>query len=561
MGLASAPATFQRLMQATMSDFAFQFLLVYLDDLLVYSKTFDEHMEHLERLLQRVTETGLKLKASKCQFLRREVTYLGHTISADGVSCESGKVECVQNWPTPTTTTELRSFLGFASYYRRFISGFARIAGPPHDLVSEGAKHSKKKTADVSRLWGPKHQEAFDSLKGALTTAPVLGYADYTKPFILETDASHDGLNAMLSQEQDGKSRVLAFASRRLRPSEKNSSLYSSMKLEFLAMKRAITDKFRHYLLGGKFKVITDNNPLTYFGSAKLGASEQRWASQLAQFDSDVQYRPGKINPADALSRMPLEPSPKPLLTVVPPEVATVNDLQCQQLAVDPTPTAGVLGDTMAPVLPLDKKRRNLMKRLFPRLQLRYSPDSLADLQQLQQQDPVLGPVLAAWPAKPSDTKERSVRALVQQYPRLFLKKGVLHRRQADQRRGTLEQLVLPNSLRPDVLASLHDDMGHQGYERTMELLRPRVYWPAMYREVRDYISSCERCTMGHAPALHTTSSHLLASRPLEILAIDFTKLETASDGRENVLVLTDVFSKFTQATPTRNQETGFFKV
>ena len=128
------------------------------------------------------------------------------------------------------------------------------------------------------------------------------------------------------------------------------------MKLEFLAMKWAITDKFRHYLLGGKFKVITDNNPLTYFRSAKLGALEQRWASQLAQFNFDIQYRPGKINPADALSRMPLEPSHEPLLTVMPPEVATVNALQCEQLAVDPTPTAGVLGDTMAPVLPLDKE-------------------------------------------------------------------------------------------------------------------------------------------------------------------------------------------------------------
>ena len=316
----------------------------------------------------------------------------------------------MQNWPTPTTTTELRSFLGFAIYYRRFISGFARIAGPLHDLVREGAKRSKKKAADVSRLWGSKHQEAFDSLKEAMTTAPVLGYADYTKPFILETDASHDGLSPILSQEQDGKSRVLAFASRHLRPSEKKSSLYSSMKLEFTW----------HYLLGGKFKVITDNNPQTYFRSAKLGALEQRWASQLAQFDSDIQYRPGKINPADALSRMPLEPSPEPLLTVVPPEVATVNDLQCQQLAVDPTPTAGVLDDTMAPMLPLDKEEEpdqtavpEAATEVLPRL-------SLADLQQLQQQDPVLGPVLAAWPAKPSDTKERSMRALVQQYPRLF---------------------------------------------------------------------------------------------------------------------------------------------
>ena len=165
-------------------------------------------------------------------------------------------------------------------------------------------------------------------------------------------------------------------------PVRKKSSLYSSMKLEFLSMKWAITDKFRHYLLGGKFKVITDNNPLTYFRSAKFGALEQRWASQLAQFDFDIQYRPGKINPADALSRMPLEPSPQPLLTVVSPEVATVNDLQCEQLAVDPTPTAGILGDTMAPVLPLDKEEPGetavpeAATEVLPRL-------SLADLQQL----------------------------------------------------------------------------------------------------------------------------------------------------------------------------------
>ena len=130
MGVTSAPAAFQRLMQATMSDFMFQFFLVYLDDLLVYSKTLDEHMAYLERLLQRLTETGLELKLSKCQFLRRQVTYLGHTISAEGVSCEAGKVEAVQNWPTPKTANELRSFLGFSSYYRCFIKGFTKIAGP-----------------------------------------------------------------------------------------------------------------------------------------------------------------------------------------------------------------------------------------------------------------------------------------------------------------------------------------------------------------------------------------------------------------------------------------------
>ena len=150
--------------------------------------------------------------------------------------------------------------------------GFTKIAGPQHGLVNESCKSTKKKTASMSLLWYLKHQEAFESMKRALTTAPVLGYTNYTKPSILETDVSHDGLSAILSQEQNGKQCVIAYASQRLGPSEKNSSLYSSMKLEFLDMKWTITEKVHHYLLGGHFTVITDSNPLTYFHSAKLGA-------------------------------------------------------------------------------------------------------------------------------------------------------------------------------------------------------------------------------------------------------------------------------------------------
>ena len=327
MGLSSAPATFQRLMQSTMSNFIFQFLLVYLDDLLVYSKTFDEHLAHLDRLLQRIIDAGLKLKMDKCQFLRRQVHYLGHTISAEGVSCKAGKVEAVKNWPVPATTTALRSFLGFASYYRRFIQGFSKIAGPLHDLVAKGSARHKKKGADISKLWDQQHQKAFEELKTALTTAPVLWFAEFTKPFILETDASHDGLSAILSQDQDGQRRVLAYASRRLRPTEKNQANYSSMKLEFLALKWAVTEKFRHYLLGAEFDVFTDNNPLVHFRTAPL---EQRWAAQLAQFHFTVKYRPGKSNPADALSRMPPDFHPEASSSPMPPEVAVAQELACE---------------------------------------------------------------------------------------------------------------------------------------------------------------------------------------------------------------------------------------
>ena len=512
MGLSSAPATFQRLMQSTMSDFIFQLLLVYLDDLLVYSKTFGEHLAHLDRLLQRIIDAGLKLKMDKCQFLRRQVHYLGHAISAEGVSCEAGKVEAVKNWPVPATTTALRSFLGFASYYRRFIQGFSKIAGPLHDLVAKGNARHKKKGADISKLWDQQHQKAFEELKTALTTAPVLEFAEFTKPFILETDASHDGLSAILSQDQDGQRQVLAYASRRLRPTEKNQANYSSMKLEFLALKWAITEKFRHYLLGAEFDVFTDNNPLVHFRTAPLGALEQRWAAQLAQFHFTVKYRPGKSNPADALSRMPPDFHPEASSSPMPPEVAVAQELACehQSIATAPPVTS----------LPADAPAK------APEGCPPVSPSlSSARLRECQLSDGTIGPVLASWPAKPKP-QSRPQRDLLQQHPRLFLKDGVLYRRLQDPQRGTVEQLVLPSTLKPDVLASLHDNMGHQGLDRTTELLRARVYWPGMFGEVRSYIHACQRCTMGRKPATNTTSGHLIASRPLEVLAIDFTKLD-----------------------------------
>ena len=426
----------------------------------------------------------------KCQFLRRQVHYLGHIISAEGVSCEAGKVKAVKNWPVPATTTTLTSILGFASYYWHFIQGFSKIAGPPHDLVSKGNARHKKKRADISKLSDQQHQKVFEELKAALTIAPVLGFAEFTKPFILETDASHDGLSAILSQDQDEHRRVLAYASRRLRPTEKNQANHSSMKLEFLALKWAITEKFRHYLLGAEFDVFTENNPLVHFRTASLGALEQRWAAQLAQFYFTVKYRPGKSNPADALPRMPPDFHPEASSSPMPPEVVVVQELACehQSIATAPPPAD-------AP----DKAPEGGLPSL-----------SSARLRECQLSDGTISPVLASWPAKPKP-QSRPQRDRLQQHPRLFLKDGVLYRRLQDPQRGTVEQLVLPRTLEPDVLASLHDNMGHQGLDRTTELLRARVYWPGMFSEVRSYIHACQRCTMGRKPATNTT---LVTSSP-----------------------------------------------
>ena len=209
----------------------------------------------------------------------------------------------VANWPIPTTASELRSFLGFASYYR-FVEGFAKLAAPLHKVVAEfgHAKTGKKSERGVIRCWTDECQQSFQALKTTLTTAPVLAYADFSLPFILEVNASHGGLGAVLSQEKAGRVRQIAYSSRGLRPIERNMVNYSSMKLKFFPFKWAMTEKFREYLLGNKCVVYSNNNPLSHLSSAKLAATEQRWAAQLASFDFEIKYRSGRSNQNAAAS-------------------------------------------------------------------------------------------------------------------------------------------------------------------------------------------------------------------------------------------------------------------
>ena len=227
------------------------------------------------------------------------VTYLGHVISKDGIHTDPEKVSALKSWPAPTNVKELRQFLGFAGYYRRFIRNFASIVEPLNSLLKghcTTGRKTKSKKAKSKRptvwTWGPTEQKAFDTAIEKLTSAPVLGYADYTLPFVLHTDSSGTGLGAVLYQKQDGVDRVIAYASRGLRPSEKK---YPAHKLEFLALKWSVTEKFHDYLYGNTFSVVTDNNPLTYvLTSAKLDATGHRWVAALANYNFTISYRPGK---------------------------------------------------------------------------------------------------------------------------------------------------------------------------------------------------------------------------------------------------------------------------
>ena len=300
-GLCNAPATFQRLMERCMGELNLRDCLIYLDDIIIFSSTFEEHVERLQAVFERLQENNLKLKPSKCKLFRSKVSYLGHVVSEEGIHTDPSKIEAIKDWPVPKSTKDVRRFLGFAGYYRRFINGFAAIARPLNDLLVGHVTNPKAKSKKALKRspfeWTEKHQRSFDTIIDRLSNPPVLAYADYSLPFKVHTDASFDGLGAVLYQTQDGKERVIAYASRSLKPSEKN---YPAHKLEFLALKWAICEKFHDYLYGSLFEAITDNNPLTYvLTTAKLDATGQRWIASLSGYNFTIKYRSGSKN-ADA---------------------------------------------------------------------------------------------------------------------------------------------------------------------------------------------------------------------------------------------------------------------
>lgn len=542
MGLRSAPATFQRLMQTTLDEVIFKSVLVYLDDIMIYSKTFDEHVQQVDRVLELIIEAGLKLKPDKCVFLKSEIKYLGHTISEKGIQGNDEKIKAITDWKRPETVESLRSFLGLASYFRKFVRDFSKIAGPLHDLVTKKlAQHnvrSSRKGHEIGLVsdWGEKEEKAFKTLKQKLTEAPTLAFADFDKPFILETDASFEGLGAILSQKQeDGSTKVIAYASRRLHPTERNEANYSSYKLEFLALKWAIAEKFRDYLEGSKFVVYTDNNPLTHYRSSKLkGALEQRWIAQLESFDFEVIYRPGKTNPADALSRFPVATSTKVNgslgIAVMTQDSVEVNSVDTEVGEVFQTSGSS-------------STQKNYVTYSGPQIKM------------LQEKDPVIGPFLADFPNRPKVKGNKEGQILQRQFRRLIVKDGVLYRRVRLNPGTLVDQLVLPVEMQRQALYSAHEQMVHQGVERTATLLRNRFYWPRMYKDIEQHLKECIRCRVNSQPPSHTLQGHLVASRPLEVLAIDFLKLDVATGGIEYALVMTDVFTKFSQVVATKSRE------
>ena len=535
-GLKNSPATFQRVMEKALGDLNLKSCLIYLDNVIVYSVDVEQHIERLCEVFGKIREAGLKLNPTKCHFFQNTINTLGHVISADGIACDDKKIEAVKNWPEPTNVKELQKFLGFSGFYRKHIKDYASIARPLTDLI--GTQSNKKgKSVQKEWIWGESQQKAFQDLISHLISPPVLAYPDFSQPFILRIDASKLGLGAVLYQETDGKEHVISYASRTLKKSEMN---YPAHKLEFLALYWAVTKKYNDYLYGHRFTVTTDNNPLTYIlTTAKLDATGHRWLADLSSFDFDIHYKPGKSNTdADALSRTPQGYISRDVFQ----GLCEGKDSQhCDEEWLG-------YARTMSVDARLQQSSMHL-KSLDVDWALQQEKDSvLHRVRELLVQGKPTSSLLR--------NESTEVRRLLREWNHLSLLDNVLYRvcketnTQKEQR-----QLILPLDYRLKAFHLLHDE-GHFGRDRMVSLMKDRFFWVGMNKDIDNWIKACDRCLRAKHPHLPESAAltSIHTSQPLELVCLDFLSLERSKGGYENVLVITDHFTKYAQAIPTRNQ-------
>ncbi|KAL0149399.1 hypothetical protein M9458_055296, partial [Cirrhinus mrigala] len=337
-GLANSPSFFQAFVNEVFRDMLNRWVIIYIDDILIFSNNYSEHVTHVRAVLQRLITHQLYAKEEKCEFHLEKISFLGYVISPEGVSMDERKVNAVLNWPRPATLKELQRFLGFSNFYRRFIRHFSTVAAPLTAMVKKG----------TTRLtWSEPALQAFNDLRQRFTSAPILHHPDPERPFLVEVDASSTGVGAVLSQRQGEPPKMFpcAYFSHKLSPAERN---YDVGNRELLAIKLAL-EEWRHWLEGAKhpFTVLTDHKNLEYLRSAKLLNHRQaRWALFFSRFNFQVTYRPGSLNTkADALSRQQEPDQPvKSSETILPPTVLVAPvtwDIMSEiteAQALDPTP-------------------------------------------------------------------------------------------------------------------------------------------------------------------------------------------------------------------------------
>jgi hypothetical protein len=503
-GLKNAPATFQKLMARVLTGLLGRYVHVYLDDIIVYSMSYEEHVTHLRQVFERLREYGLRCANAKCRFGVQELPYLGHVIGSECNRPQERHLRQIQDASIPRTKKQLQSFLGLANWVREYVPRFAEIAAPLTDLLHKG------KTFKCT----PAVQEAFDNLKAAIDKPLMLHRPNPELNFVLQTDASGVGIAAVLYQEQQHTRRIISYASARLNEAQRR---YHINEQECLAIVWAVK-KYRPYLEEGPFILRTDNKALLWLNTAKeSNAKLTRWALHLQEFSFTVEHCPGKENELpDLLSRQPDE------------NVVDTEDEDDERMLVPKTcrlPTEAI-NTIDVPTLVDEVKSAQLTDPDFPGI--------LQRLNRIQREG----------------ARERGEKTFAEVY---FVECGHLFKRN-----GQKKLLWVPETVRPRILHIFHDspEAGHPGQEETYRSLKKFYAWPTAQRDVKAHVRNCLVCAT-------TKRGSIQAAAPLrchnpqqswQTIALDYMgPYEATPDGNRYLLVLTDLFSRWVEAFPVKS--------
>jgi len=503
-GLCNAPSTFQALMNNVLRKSPsgaelLDFVIVYLDDILIFSRTEEEHLHHIEEVCRRLQAESLYAKRSKCSFGLPEVDFLGHTVSQHGISTDKEKVKAIREWPAPRDTTEVLSFLGLANFYRRFIENFSTIALPLTELTKK----------EQEFVWSPEAKASFEALKNSLCNAPVLASPNREESYTIHCDASAFAIGAVLSQGEGDTYRVIAFESRKLNDAERN---YLNHDKETLSVVHALR-KWRHYIQNGhQTRVFTDNTATKYIlskSSEQLNYRQRNWLYELADYDIVLAHRPGIENVvADALSRrVDYEPEYE-----IKKELAKRPELQLSSISWASATTIEC----------------NL-------------------LEEVQQ-------------ASKHDAEYQKIKAKVEDRTRADyrLENGLLFT--PDGRLYVPDDRAEAPSLKTRLLAEAHDAnvSGHLGRDKTYERLSRHFYWPKMFSQVAEYCntcSTCQTCKPSNKNKIGLLSPLPAPSQPWESISLDLiTDLPETKNGNTACVTFVDRFTKMIHVWPCKTQ-------
>ncbi len=548
-GLSAAPICFQRAMSSILHGLSF--VIVYIDDLIIFSDSVESHLDHLSQVFDRLKQAKFTLKPVKCEFFKTEVTYLGHVLTLDGIKPKPENTDRIKAMQPPTNVKQLRRFLGMANFYRKFVVNYSQIISPLTKLLRHD---SEWHFSDACR-------KAFQILKDKLVSPPLLAYPNPELPYILTTDASDQALSYVLSQkDSNGHERPICYGGRGIRKSE---LIYPPHEKEVLAVLEGVRT-FHVYLTCQRFTIVTDNMAVSYIKSLKLDKGRlARYAMQLQSYDYEIIHRPGKSNwVADALSRETLAPE---LDTPVTHETYTSLDTPD---IFSVTPTSGQHGvnlfyseDEICEILNIDEA-----EIVPPKLRNIRS----SDLIKAQKTCTEIGPLYHYLLDKtlPEDAKQAA--SIVATSENFCFKDNLLfhnsqprqnHEKKSNQVIVPIQTtLEVPLSFRPRILMQYHDSLvggSHQGFDRTYNAIKMKYHWNNMYADTKHYTQSCTKCQKANGKN-HVKPAPLQSLPVCPLFSrwhIDFVGPLTESNGYKHVLVLVESFSRVVEAFPTKDQK------